>query len=117
MSGFGVKRSFRKHACVVGAVSAAMIAATALTCWHAHRETGNFIFLYSRSVVIADRPLPADSADAAEWDEAMRDAGEPVEQPQRVFMPIVGLLDATLPVIWLGGAWLGLVAIWGLKRR
>lgn len=94
-----------------------MLAATAFSCWHAYRETGNFIYLYSRSEVIADRPPPVDSTEAAEWDEAMRDAGEPVDQPQRVFMPIVGLLDATLPVIWLGGAWLGIVAIRGLRKR
>ena len=94
-----------------------MLAATALSCWHAHRETGNILYLYSQAEVIALRPPPVESADDAEWDEAMRDAGGTVDQPQRVFMPIVGLLDATLPVIWLGGAWLGLVAIRELRRK
>ena len=86
-----------------------MLAATALSCWHARRETGNVLFLYSYSEVIADRPQPVDAQESADWDDAMRDVGGTVDQPQRVFMPIVGLLDATLPVIWLGGAWLVMV--------
>ncbi len=94
-----------------------MLAATVLTCRRAERETGNRLFLYSQRDVIAFRPPPVDSKESADWDEAMRDVGEPVDQGVRVYMPIVGLLDATLPVIWLGGAWLGVIAIRQLRRK
>ena len=94
-----------------------MLAATALTCWYAHRETGNVLFLHTQIEVNALRPPPVESVESAEWDDAMRDAGDSVDQMQPVFMPIVGLLDVTLPVIWLGGAWLGIVAIRELRRK
>lgn len=90
-----------------------MLAATALSCWHAHRETGNVLFLLSHWEVIADVRVPVETPE----DEAMADDNGVLTEPQRVVMPIVGLLDATLPVIWLGGAWLGLMAIRELRRK
>ena len=106
------KRSFRRHVIFVGAVSATMLAVTALTSWHAYRETGNILFLNSHWEVIADVPVRIETPE----DEAMADEDGVLREPQRVFMPIVGLFDATLPVIWLGGAWLGLVAIRQRRR-
>ena len=92
-----------------------MLAATAWTSWRAYRETGSVLFLLSQSHVIAMRPPVVTSAEDAAFDDAMADAGESTDQPQSVPMPIVGLLDATLPVSAAGGLWLGWVA-WRGRR-
>jgi len=105
-----MSRRVRIHAGIVSAVSVAMLSATALTSWRAHRETGNTVFLLSQWRMVAMRVTPAEDAEAAEFDAAMKDAGESKKQPVMVVMPVVGLLDATLPVILAGGLWIVWIA-------
>lgn len=97
------------------AISAGLIVTSAYTGHRAKVISGKDYYLFTRTRIFVDREIePQDEADA-EFQLAMREAGEDttiaVDEPCFV----LGFLDATAPFILLGG--ISLLAAKGLSRR
>lgn len=77
-------------------------------------RTGDPHYLQTRTVVLVPRETPAGNESDAELDALFAEAGEDTRMTVEEPMFVLGLLDATLPVILAGGLLLGGWA--GLRR-
>lgn len=99
-----------------GLIWVGMVSATAITGWRATRLTGEPTYLFSSTTVFVKRHLDPETDQDAAFDAAMGEAGESVEQLESVQMVVVGLFDATVPVVVMGALAAG-GATWWVRRR
>lgn len=96
-------------------VSIALLATTVVTARRAERMTGEPRWLVTRTHVLVEEPVEADNPTDAALDALFEEAGEPATMLVRRPLFILGLLDATVPVM-IGGA-VVLLAAGRLARR
>ena len=99
-----------------GLIGVGLLSATAITGWRASRLTGEPNYLFTSTTVFVKRHLDPETDQDAAFDAAMGEAGESVEQLESVPMVVLGLFDATAPVVVMGAMAAG-GATWWLRRR
>lgn len=107
---------FRKFVFLYLGISLAMIATSLITGQRASRISGKAHYLLTRTTVWVEEEVPADNPADAARDQAMREAGESIAMPVERPCFVLGLADATVPVILAGGVSLLVAWAWRWRR-
>ena len=105
---------FRVGFLVYVALCVVMMVTSLVTGRRATVASGHPHYLYTRTVVLVEREDPSDSETDAELDSLFAEAGEDTRMTVAKPMFVLGLLDATLPVMLAGGLLMG---GWAVVRR
>ncbi|MFQ5411584.1 MAG: hypothetical protein ACE5EC_04780 [Phycisphaerae bacterium] len=100
-----------------GVVAVGMMVTSLLTGRRASAVAGSPHYLFTRTQVFVEERVAAEDATQSALDALFEEAGEPAMRTVARPMLVLGLLDATGPIVLVGGVGLGIATLVGRRRR